>query len=34
MCIGEGGRIGIWERRDQPQWQAGPVAWRRGGVGW
>ena len=22
------GRTGIWERRDQPQWQAGPLDWR------
>ena len=30
---GEGGRTGIWERRDQPQWQAGPVDWRWSGGG-
>ena len=29
----EGGRTGIWERRDQPQWQAGPVDWRWSGGG-
>ena len=29
----EGGRTGICERRDQPQWQAGPVDWRWSGGG-
>ena len=33
MWIEERERLGNGERRDQPQWQAGPGAWRGGGVG-